>query len=75
MDRYDGQYMSFVSTDTPGSLVRQTSGEMEWKVPVLAPGQTWQASYILRVSEDAPNAADLNNVASISGRDVSGVAV
>lgn len=75
MDRYDGQYMSFVSTDTPGSLVRQTSGEMEWKVPVLAPGQTWQASYILRVSEDAPNAADLNNVASISGRDVSGVAL
>lgn len=75
MDRYDGQFMSFVSTDSPGNLVRQGNGEMEWRVPVLAPGQSWQANYILHVSEDAPNAIDLNNVASITGRDVSGVAL
>ncbi len=75
VDRFDAQYMSYVSTDSPGDLTKQMPGQLEWRVPVLQPGQTWQASYVLEVAPDAPNGFDLNNIASISGRDVSGVAL
>ncbi|HRH93799.1 MAG TPA: hypothetical protein PKV72_04700, partial [Candidatus Peribacteria bacterium] len=75
VDRFDAQYMSFAGTDNRAALVKQAPGELQWQVPVLQPGQTWQASYTLEVAADAPNGFDLNNIASISGRDVSGVAL
>ncbi len=75
VDRFDGQYMTFVTTDNPGALVKSMPGQLDWKVPALQPGQTWQASYVLEVASDIPDGTDLNNIASISGRDVSGVAL
>ena len=74
-DRFDGQFLSFVDTDSPGNLIKQDGMSLQWGVPTLLPGQSWQARYTLTVSPDAPNATGLSNIATITGRDVTGVAL
>ena len=43
---------------------------MVWKVPVLNPGESWEARYVLLVSENAPNGMILENVATLRGADL-----
>lgn len=75
IDRYDTQYLSLVSADDAQSLINNAAGHMEWKVPVLRPGESWQTSYILSVAENAPSGLMLDNVASLRGSDVSSLSL
>lgn len=75
LDRFDNRYLSFVSANQMQSLLDQSEGSMRWKVPVLQPGESWQASYILSVSSEAPAGLDLSTVATIRGSDLDGVAL
>ncbi len=75
VDRFDSRYLSFVSTDRPQNIKQQSEGNLIWTVPVLKPGETWTATYVLSVSADAPSALELDNVASLRGSDVSGLSL
>lgn len=75
VDRFDSRYLSFVSSDHPQNIKQQSEGNLIWTVPVLKPGETWTATYVLAVSADAPSALELDNVASLRGSDVSGLSL
>lgn len=75
VDRYDTQYLSFVSAENTGNLANRSEGNMEWKVPVLKPGESWQTTYVLSVAENAPTGLMLDNVATLRGADVSGISL
>ncbi len=75
VDRYDSMYLSFQSAENTGNLLNRSEGHMEWQVPVLKPGESWQTTYVLRVSEHAPTGLELDNVATLRGADVSGISL
>jgi len=75
VDRYETKYLSFVSAENTQNLASRSEGHMEWQVPVLKPGESWQTTYILSVSEDAPTGLELDNVATLRGADVSGISL
>lgn len=75
LDRYDPRYLSLQSADNRIFLLREFPGQMEWQVPVLKPGESWQTSYILSVSADAPTSVTLDNVATLRGSDVDGISL
>ncbi len=75
IDRFDTQYLSFVSADNMQNLISQSGGHMEWKVPVLKPGEAWQTTYILAVAANAPTGLELDNVATLRGSDVSNISL
>ncbi len=75
VDRYETQYLSFVSTENRQNLVNRSEGHMEWRVPVLKPGESWQTTYVLAVAADAPTGIELDNVATLRGADVSGISL
>ena len=75
VDRFETQYLSFVSAENTGNLMNRSEGHMEWKVPVLKPGESWQTTYVLSVSENAPTGLMLDNVATLRGADVSGISL
>lgn len=66
-DRFDSQLLQVV--DDAGATVLGP-GQLQWRVPVLQPGETWQRTYILVVSEHLPNGTQIGNIATISGNDV-----
>jgi len=70
VDKFDSRYLSLSQFDRQ-SLIGVSSDRMEWKVPVLKPGESWQTSYTLAVSESAPHGFPLENVATLRGADVS----
>lgn len=65
-DRFDTQYLSF----SEGETSVRDNGRLEWRLPMLQPGQEWRTSYVLAVARNAPKDLTLTNVASISGSDV-----
>lgn len=69
VDKFDGRYLSLAQYD-PNMLISVNPDRMEWKVPVLKPGETWQTSYTLAVSGNAPHGLPLENVATLRGVDV-----
>jgi uncharacterized repeat protein (TIGR01451 family) len=69
-DRFDSEYLSLESLDSPSDLISQDGGQMVWRVPSLAPGELWRTSYILKVSNDLPAGLALNNIATIQGSDI-----
>lgn len=75
LDRFDTQYLSLVSAERSQSLVSQSDGQMLWQVPVLAPGESWETSYVLSVARDAPSGIALENVALLRGTDLQGVSL
>ncbi len=75
IDRFETAYLSFVSAENTQNLRNRSDGHMEWQVPVLKPGESWQTSYILAVSPDAPTGLELDNVATLRGGDVSGLSL
>lgn len=66
-DRYDTGLMSVVSATDNASF---NAGTVEWFIPSLAPGQTWEASYILSVRPDAPLGRTITNVATVTAREL-----
>ncbi|OGJ62499.1 hypothetical protein A3A67_04385 [Candidatus Peribacteria bacterium RIFCSPLOWO2_01_FULL_51_18] len=70
LDRYDPAYLTLDRNDSPDDLLSFSSGRMVWKVPVLNPGESWEARYVLLVSENAPNGMILENVATLRGADL-----
>jgi uncharacterized repeat protein (TIGR01451 family) len=75
VDRFDSGYLALQSYDQPQNLARNLNGEMQWRVPVLEPGQSWQVGYVLSVSRNAPNGLVLDNIASIRGSDLDQVSL
>lgn len=75
LDRYDAEYLSLASADNRHFLASESDGHMEWKIPVLKPGESWQTTYVLSVSANAPTGMMLDNVATLRGADVSGVSL
>ncbi len=75
VDRFESQYLTFGSAENMQFLTKRSAGHLEWKVPVLNPGETWQTSYILGVSADAPAGIELDNVATLRGSDVSSISL
>ncbi len=75
LDRFDAQYLSLESSENPRDLASQSGNQMTWSVPVLQPGESWQTSYVLSVAKNAPNAMELNNVATIRGTDLRGLSL
>ncbi len=75
VDRYETQYLSYVSAENTQYLLNRSEGHMEWQVPVLKPGESWQTTYVLSVSENAPTGLMLDNVATLRGADVSGISL
>lgn len=75
VDRYETQYLSYVSAENTQYLLNRSEGHMEWQVPVLKPGESWQTTYVLSVAENAPTGLMLDNVATLRGADVSGISL
>ncbi len=75
LDRYDSEFMSLATYENPENLASQSQGEMTWIVPVLQPGESWVTTYVLSVAKDAPNAVELNNVASLRGTGLESVSL
>ncbi len=73
LDRFDSTYLSLDTYEHSESLASHGDGEMVWTVPVLQPGESWQTSYILAVSANAPSGMELDNVASLRGADLNGM--
>jgi uncharacterized repeat protein (TIGR01451 family) len=73
-DRYDSNYLRFVRADDESGLVK-TPGVLRWTVPTLQPGQTWSTSYVLSISDTAPNGLELDNIATISGSDLDSISL
>lgn len=71
-DRFDPALLSVVDS---GGATLIGPGQLQWKVPALQPGQTWQQTYRLRVATGAGNGASITTVASISGTGVAYAAV
>ncbi len=67
-DRFETQHLRFRSADVASA--HAGNGELAWNVPVLAPGETWQTSYVLDISPDAPQGSLLANIATLGGPDV-----
>lgn len=66
-DRFDVAYLAL--GDAGGATVIGT-GQLEWKLPRLMPGEVWTQSYTLNVVNNPPNGMQLSNIASITGTDV-----
>jgi len=66
-DRFDASLLS-VSDAGGGTVV--SPGQLQWKLPRLLPGQTWEKSYTLSVSGTIAEGTQLSNVATITGNDV-----
>jgi uncharacterized repeat protein (TIGR01451 family) len=75
VDRYNPSTLGFVSASDPVQLVKNSGGELQWQVPVLEPGKSWQTSYMLEVASDAPASLPLDNIATIKGSDLDGVSL
>lgn len=75
LDRFDARYLSLQSYQNGQYLIGNSDGRMEWKVPVLKPGESWKTTYVLTVAKDAPTGLPLDNVASLRGADVSGISL
>jgi uncharacterized repeat protein (TIGR01451 family) len=67
-DRFDPKLLSFVSSEAPVDF--GAPGTMRIRVPVLQPGESWKATYVLAVSKSAPKGLSINNIATISGGDL-----
>jgi hypothetical protein len=55
--------------------VGNTKGEMRWQVPVLQPGESWETTYVLAVSKNAPTGLELDNVATLRGSDLGNISL
>ncbi len=75
VDRFDGKYLAIESFENAQNLVSRTDAQMVWAVPVLKPGESWQTSYVLSVSENTPSGMELDNVATLRGADVDGLSL
>ncbi len=75
VDRFDGKYLSIESVENAQNLVSRTDSQMIWAVPVLKPGESWNTSYVLSVSENTPSGMELDNVATLRGADVDGLSL
>lgn len=75
VDRYETQYLSFVSAENTQNMLSRSEGHMEWQVPVLKPGESWQTTYVLAVAANAPTGLSLDNVATLRGADVNGLSL
>ncbi len=73
LDRFDSTYMSLNTFEHSESLASHGDGEMIWTVPVLQPGESWQTSYTIGVSANAPSGMELDNVANLRVADVNGM--
>lgn len=74
-DRFDGTYLKFDSASDSTDMISSSAGETRWRVPFLAPGQSWEVSYTLVVARTVPHGIDLSNMASISGTDISNLSL
>lgn len=61
---------SQLSVEDAGGGTKTADGVLQWKLPTLQPGQTWRATYTLRVNRALGTGTQLDNVATISGNDV-----
>jgi len=61
---------TYLSVQESGNATTMGNGLLQWRLPDLAPGQVWTASYVLGISKNAPNALSVNNIARITGPDV-----
>ncbi len=75
VDRFDPQYLTLDTYQHPEALASQNGGNMIWNIPVLQPGESWQTSYVLLVSKNAPTGVNLDNVASIRGTGLSSLSL
>lgn len=66
-DRFDPSVLSLV--DAGGALILD-NGQLQWNLPILQPGEEWQRTYSLRVSNDVAPGLSLSNIATISGPDI-----
>lgn len=67
-DRFDASLLQVI--DAGGAAIIGP-GEMQWRLPRLMPGETWQQNYTLVVAEDVPHGTIIGNIATITGQDVS----
>ncbi len=58
-DRFDGEWMTIDSVENGSDIISRSSGKIDWRVPVLQPGQSWQTSYVLSVSANLPQGSQL----------------
>lgn len=75
VDRYDSRYLSLTRFEQGQQLVGNTKGEMRWQVPVLQPGESWETTYVLAVSKNAPTGLELDNVATLRGSDLGNISL
>lgn len=66
-DRFNPSFFTVIDNGQASVI---SEGELEWKVPALAPGQTWQRSYILGVRGEVPHGTTMSNIAHITGSSV-----
>jgi uncharacterized repeat protein (TIGR01451 family) len=66
-DRYDAS--SFALADA-GAAQGMEHGMLQWSLPTLEPGETWEVRYALRAKATLEHGSMLRNIATISGPDI-----
>lgn len=66
-DRFDASMLSIADAGDAQGL---GGGRLQWNVPILQPGDSWQTSYLLNVSPNAKRGAILTNIATITGSNI-----
>lgn len=66
-DRFDPTQIEIIDAGA-GTIV--SPGVIQWRVPVLQSGKSWQTSYTVRVAKNLKSGTAINSVATISGTDL-----
>jgi len=75
LDRFENTYLTLESVENQQYVLSSSDGRIEWQVPQLSPGESWQTSYVLAVSKDAPNGMELENIATLRGADLGDISL
>ncbi len=67
VDRFDPQLLRVVDA---GNATIVSEGQLQWRLPELSPGETWEETYILLAADSLPSGTQIGNIATISGDDV-----
>lgn len=74
VDKFDGRFLTLSDYDA-SMLINVSNERIEWKVPVLKPGESWSTVYTLAVAANAPHGYPVENVATLRGVDVSSISL
>ncbi|MBU0458062.1 DUF11 domain-containing protein [Patescibacteria group bacterium] len=70
-DRIDQAYTEILDGDV-GQMV---GDRIVWNIPVMEPGASWDVSYTVRISPNAPHGIGIANVVSVSGDGLENIAL